>query len=88
MDDDSLCFDAVCFSPVLGGISDRYGRRPVLLLSLLGLGIDYLFLSVAHTLTLLFIGRIIAGICGASFTTSFAYIADVSPSEKELSILE
>ncbi len=70
------------FSPVLGGISDRYGRRPVLLLSLLGLGIDYLFLSVAHTLTLLFIGRIIAGICGASFTTSFAYIADVSPTEK------
>lgn len=70
------------FSPVLGGISDRYGRRPVLLLSLLGLGIDYLFLSVAHTLTLLFVGRIIAGICGASFTTSFAYIADVSPAEK------
>jgi len=70
------------FSPVLGGISDRYGRRPVLLLSLLGLGIDYLFLAVANTLPLLFLGRIIAGVCGASFQTSFAYIADVSPPEK------
>lgn len=70
------------FSPTLGGISDKYGRRPVLLLSLLGLGIDYIFLTVANTLPLLFIGRIIAGICGASFTTAFAYIADVSPPEK------
>lgn len=70
------------FSPVLGGISDRYGRRPVLLLSLLGLGIDYLFLAVANTLPLLFLGRIIAGVCGASFQTSFAYIADVSHPEK------
>lgn len=70
------------FSPVLGGLSDRFGRRPVLLLSLLGLGIDYLFLATANTLPLLFLGRIIAGICGASFQTSFAYIADVSPPEK------
>ena len=70
------------FSPVLGGLSDKFGRRPVLLLSLLGLGIDYLFLAVANTLPLLFLGRIIAGICGASFQTSFAYIADVSPPEK------
>lgn len=66
------------FSPILGGLSDRYGRRPVLLLSLLGLGIDYYFLTVATSLPLLFIGRIIAGICGASFTTSFAYVADIS----------
>ena len=70
------------FSPVLGGLSDKFGRRPVLLLSLMGLGIDYLFLATASTLPLLFLGRIIAGICGASFTTSFAYIADVSPPEK------
>ena len=70
------------FSPVLGGLSDRFGRRPVLLLSLMGLGIDYLFLATANTLPLLFLGRIIAGICGASFQTSFAYIADVSPPEK------
>ncbi len=66
------------FSPILGGLSDRYGRRPILLLSLLGLGIDYLFLAVATTLPLLFVGRIIAGICGACFTTSFAYVADIS----------
>jgi DHA1 family tetracycline resistance protein-like MFS transporter len=70
------------FSPFLGGISDRFGRRPVLLLSLLGLGIDYVFLTFADTLTLLFIGRIIAGVCGASFTTAFACIADVSEPEK------
>ncbi len=70
------------FSPFLGGISDRYGRRPVLLISLLGLGIDYVFLTFADTLTLLFIGRIIAGVCGASFTTAFACIADVSEPEK------
>lgn len=70
------------FSPVLGGLSDRFGRRPILLLSLLGLGIDYLFLALANTLPLLFLGRIIAGVCGASFQTSFAYIADVSPPEK------
>jgi MFS transporter, DHA1 family, tetracycline resistance protein len=75
------CMQFIC-SPLLGGISDRYGRRPVLLLSLFGLGIDYLFLATATTLPLLFIGRIIAGVCGASLQTSFAYIADVSPPEK------
>ena len=70
------------FAPVLGGISDRFGRRPVLLLALVGLGLDYIFLTFANTITLLFIGRIIAGICGGSFTTGFAYIADVVPAEK------
>ena len=70
------------FSPILGGLSDRYGRRPILLISLFGLGVDYLFLFFAPTLWWLFIGRIIAGICGASFSTAGAYIADVSPPEK------
>ncbi len=70
------------FSSVLGGLSDKYGRRPVLLLSLLGLGIDYLFLAVAPSIFWLFIGRMIAGISGASFTTASAYIADISAPEK------
>src|SRR5688500_7286118 len=52
------------FSPVLGGLSDRYGRRPILLISLLGLGLDYIFLAFAPTIFWLFIGRIIAGLCG------------------------
>jgi MFS transporter, DHA1 family, tetracycline resistance protein len=69
------------FSPVLGGLSDKYGRRPVLLFSLFGLGIDYLFLTFAPSLGWLFIGRAIAGIGGASFTTATAYIADISNSE-------
>ncbi len=70
------------FAPIMGGLSDRYGRRPVLLFSLLGLGIDYVFMAFAPTLAWLFIGRLIAGITGASFTTASAYIADVSPLEK------
>lgn len=70
------------FAPVLGGLSDRYGRRPVLLLSLFGLGLDYLFLAFAPSIFWLFIGRLISGITGASFTTGAAYIADVSPPEK------
>jgi DHA1 family tetracycline resistance protein-like MFS transporter len=69
-------------SPVVGNLSDRYGRRPVLLASLTGFGIDYLFLAFAPTIGWLFIGRIIAGITGASFTTASAYIADVSTPEK------
>jgi DHA1 family tetracycline resistance protein-like MFS transporter len=70
------------FSPILGGLSDRFGRRPVLLISLLGLGVDYVLLALAPTIAWLFIGRAIAGICGASFTTAAAYIADVSSPEK------
>lgn len=69
------------FSPMVGNLSDKYGRRPVLLFSLLGFGLDYIFLSVANTIGLLFLGRIIAGITGASFTTASAYIADVSTPE-------
>ncbi len=70
------------FAPLVGNLSDKYGRRPVLLFSLLGFGIDYLFLAFAPTIGWLFIGRIIAGITGASFTTASAYIADVSSPEK------
>lgn len=70
------------FSPLLGALSDRYGRRSVLLLSLFGFGVDYLFLGFAGTIGLLFLGRLIAGITGASFTVAGAYIADVSPPEK------
>jgi MFS transporter, DHA1 family, tetracycline resistance protein len=69
------------FAPVIGNLSDRYGRRPVLLSSLLGFGIDYLFLSLAPTYGWLFVGRVIAGITGASFTTASAYIADISTAE-------
>lgn len=71
----------VC-SPVLGGLSDRFGRRPILLFSLLGLGIDYIFLALAPTIGWLFVGRLIAGVAGASFTTATAYIADISTPEK------
>jgi DHA1 family tetracycline resistance protein-like MFS transporter len=66
------------FSPFLGNLSDRYGRRPVLLFSLFGFAIDYVFLSFAPTIGWLFVGRIIAGITGASYTTATAYIADIS----------
>lgn len=68
-------------APLIGNLSDRYGRRPILLLSLLGFGIDYIILALAPTYGWLFAGRIIAGITGASFTTASAYIADVSPDE-------
>ena len=66
-------------SPVLGVMSDRFGRRPVILISCLGLGLDYVFMAVAPSLTLLFIGRIVSGITAATIHTSFAYIADVTP---------
>lgn len=69
------------FSPVLGGLSDRFGRRPILLFSLFGFGLDYVFLSFAPTIGWLFVGRAIAGITGASFTTATAYIADISTDE-------
>jgi MFS transporter, DHA1 family, tetracycline resistance protein len=65
-------------SPIVGGLSDRFGRRPILLASLFGFTIDYLFLAVAPTIGWLFVGRVIAGIMGASFTTASAYIADIS----------
>ena len=70
------------FSPVLGALSDRFGRRPVLLLSTLGLGLDYLFMAWAPTIGWLLVGRIISGITAATFATAGAYIADVTPPEK------
>lgn len=70
-------------SPILGNLSDQYGRRPVLLFSLFGFGIDYLFLAYAPSIGWLFLGRVIAGITGASFTTATAYIADISTPEKK-----
>ena len=69
------------FSPILGNLSDKYGRRPVLLFSLFGFGIDYLFLCFAPSVEWFFVGRVIAGITGASFTTASAYIADISTAE-------
>lgn len=78
----AYAFTQFLFAPVIGGISDMYGRRPVLLLSLIGLGIDYVFLALAPTIAWLFVGRVIAGFFGASFTTASAYIADVSTPEK------
>ena len=69
------------FAPLLGNLSDRYGRRPILLISLFGLGIDYIFLAIAPSIGWLFLGRIIAGLGGASFTTATAYIADISTTQ-------
>ncbi|HET7557347.1 MAG TPA: TCR/Tet family MFS transporter [Rhodanobacteraceae bacterium] len=70
------------FSPIQGALSDRFGRRAVILISCLGLGIDFIVMALAPVLWLLFIGRGISGVCAASFTTANAYIADVTPSEK------
>lgn len=69
------------FAPIIGNLSDKYGRRPIILLSLLFFFFDYLLLAFAPTITWLFIGRIIAGITGASITTASAYIADISTPE-------
>jgi MFS transporter, DHA1 family, tetracycline resistance protein len=68
-------------APIIGNLSDSFGRRPVLLASLLGFAIDYVFLVFAPTIAWLFVGRIVAGITGASFTTAAAYIADISTAE-------
>ncbi|MDF2517036.1 MAG: transporter [Sphingobacterium sp.] len=69
------------FSPLVGNLSDKYGRRPVILISLLGFFADYLLLALAHTYTLLVIGRVLSGITGASFTVATAYVADISTDE-------
>src|SRR5436190_3911994 len=70
------------FSPVLGVLSDRFGRRPVILLSNLGLGLDYIVMALSPTIGWLFVGRVISGITASSIPTAMAYIADVVPKEK------
>ncbi|NBV24169.1 MAG: MFS transporter [Proteobacteria bacterium] len=70
------------FSPLLGNLSDRFGRRPVILASLFGSGLDYLLLAFAPNLAWFFVGRLVAGITGANFSAATAYIADISPPEK------
>jgi DHA1 family tetracycline resistance protein-like MFS transporter len=70
------------FSPVLGGLSDKFGRRRVILISCFGLGIDYAFMALAPSVGWLFVGRVISGITAASFSTAMAYISDITPAEK------
>lgn len=77
----SYAFMQFIFSPIMGGLGDQFGRRPVLLASLFGFGVDYLLLAWAPTIGWLFVGRILAGITGASMTTASAYIADISKPE-------
>src|ERR1700676_2276419 len=70
------------FSPVIGVLSDRFGRRPIILLSNLGLGLDYIVMALSPTIGWLFLGRVISGITASSIPTAMAYIADVTPKEK------
>jgi DHA1 family tetracycline resistance protein-like MFS transporter len=70
------------FSPLQGALSDRFGRRPVILISNFGLGADYVVMALAPNLVWLFAGRVISGICAASISTAFAYVADVTPPER------
>lgn len=77
----AYAFTQFFFAPIVGNLSDKYGRRPVILASLLGFTADYILLALAPNLTWLFVGRILAGITGASITTASAYIADVSTPE-------
>jgi DHA1 family tetracycline resistance protein-like MFS transporter len=74
------------FSPILGALSDRFGRRPVVLLSNFGLSLDYVVMALAPTLSWLFIGRVVSGITSASISTAFAYIADITAPEKRAEV--
>jgi DHA1 family tetracycline resistance protein-like MFS transporter len=74
------------FSPILGSLSDRFGRRPVVLLSNFGLGLDYVLMALAPSLIWLFVGRVISGITSASISTAFAYIADITPPERRAAV--
>ena len=71
------------FSPVIGGLSDSIGRKPVLLAAMAALALDYVVMALATTFWLLLIGRMIAGVAGATYTTATAYLADISPPEKK-----
>lgn len=77
----AYAFMQFIFSPIIGSLSDRFGRRPVLLISVLGMGLDYLFMYIAPDLFWLVLGRAVSGIFGASFTSAAAYIADISTNE-------
>ena len=77
----SYAFTQFIFAPIVGNLSDKFGRRPILLISLFVFSLDYMLLAFAPTITWLFVGRILAGITGASITTASAYIADISTSE-------
>ena len=78
----TYAFMQFVFSPVLGNLSDRFGRRPILLASLVGLTFDYLMMSIAPVVWYLFIGRVIAGCAGAAVATATAYMADITPPHK------
>ncbi len=79
----SYAFMQFLFSPIIGSLSDKFGRRPILLMSLFGLGIDYVFMYFAPNLAWLVVGRCLSGMFGASFTTASAYIADISTQENK-----
>jgi DHA1 family tetracycline resistance protein-like MFS transporter len=70
------------FSPILGSLSDRFGRRPIVLLSNFGLGFDYILMALAPALSWLFVGRVISGLTASSIPTAMAYMADVTPRER------
>ncbi len=74
------------FSPILGALSDRFGRRPVVLLSNFGLALDYVLMALAPSLNWLFVGRVLSGITSASVSTAFAYITDLTPPERRAAV--
>jgi DHA1 family tetracycline resistance protein-like MFS transporter len=74
------------FSPIHGALSDRFGRRPVILLSNFGLGLDYILMAVAPSLAWLFVGRILSGITAASISTAYAYVADVTEPDRRAAL--
>src|SRR5579863_2801804 len=80
----AFCYAAMQFfcAPILGNLSDAFGRRPVLLFALAALGCDYFIMGFAPTVAWLFVGRVIAGIAGASFTPAYAYVADITEPAK------